>query len=97
MSTLEQKIDKKSMQTLENCKKNSRVVAAKIFDNMVRIASKKKFALSIKDNRIKQIRIKMLGGNIWVTPYIHNNKLFLNQGLLLINGEDVFGKSVNKT
>jgi len=96
MNTLEQKIDKKSMQTLENCKRNSKVVAAKIFDNMLRIASKKKLALSIKDNRIKQIRIELLGGKVWVTPYIHNNKLFLNQGLLLIKGEDIFGKSVNK-
>jgi hypothetical protein len=59
MNTLEHKIDEKSMQTLEKCKKNSRVVAAKIFDNMVRIASKKRFALSIKDNRIKEIRVSL--------------------------------------
>jgi hypothetical protein len=96
MATLEQKIDKKSLQTLENHKKNGKVVAAKIFDNMLRKANKSRLALSIKDNRIKQIRIEILGGKIWVTPYIHNNKLFLNQGLLLFKGEDIFGKSVNK-
>jgi len=85
-----------SKKTLEKTSKNSKKVAGTIFNNMLQVAKKKKMAIQFEGNRVKKIRVRILSGNFWFTPYIFNDQLYLAHDWFVAKGSDVFGNGVNK-
>lgn len=57
MATIEQKINQNSVQNVEKLRSNGRKIAGTIFDNMVRLATKKRYSLSITDNRVVSVKV----------------------------------------
>ena len=55
MATLEDKINKKSTESVEKLRKQNRKIASTIFNNMFKKATKLRYSMSIEDNRIKSI------------------------------------------
>lgn len=98
MGTISQLLSEKDLNLMEKHKANHRVQAGKIFSNMVKVATKRKLMMQLDGNRIKKIRIyfKSLGGFVWFTPYIHNDKLYLAHDWFVASGKDVFGPGVNR-
>lgn len=109
MATIEQKIGEKSAQNVEKLRFSNKKIAGTIFDNMVRLATSKRYALSIKENRVTSVRVpifdvertsginfKAVVKKIWFTPYIYNNELYLKNDDGYIAGKLIFGNSVNR-
>jgi hypothetical protein len=57
MATIEQKIGKKSVKNVEKLRLSNKKIAGTIFDNMVRLATSKRYALSITENRVTSVKV----------------------------------------
>lgn len=96
MAKLEELLSGKSLSTVNQIDKHNKAVAGKIFGNMITVATKKRMAMQLDGSRIKKIRVRLLSGNFWFTPYIYNNKLYLAHDWFICSGADVFGQNVNR-